>query len=327
MLFFNPKIQAFPTQKSKKIKLVRLLALSLGLVALIKAPSFDASRLNRMLLSNNLSEEELRIRKEDNGCISRENKLVYVHIPKTGGSTVERSELFTTEQEYANAGYRSPIGGHYRIDEMMHDSDSRGISDFVTATTIRHPCERFISAFRYVTGDKCNEGDTIAAEKLIGNRTLHDFVEYMEEEGWPHTMVHFMKMYPFLIHDDHMTFGVDNVLCQAQWEEGAQRLETAIGATSNRIRTLRRMEEEMVLSTMSHLEDDHKLANKHETCADLEPETRKALESHYAMDYCLFGFATLPKGGEDSCVGTGKDKNWFTVKYQECRRLLKMKMN
>jgi hypothetical protein len=107
-----------------------------------------------------------------------------------------------------------------------------------------------------------------------------------------------------------MTFGVDNVLCQAQWEEGAQRLETAIGATSNRIRIL------------SHLKDDHKLANKHETCADLEPETRKALESHYAMDYCFFGFATLPKGGEDSCVGTDKDKNWFTVKYQECRRIV-----
>ena len=105
-------------------------------------------------------------------------------------------------------------------------------------------------------------------------------------------------------------------------EEGVQRLESAIGATSNRIRTLRRMEEEMALSTMAHLKDDHKLANKHETCADLEPETRKALESHYAMDYCLFGFATLPKGGEDSCVGTGKDKNWFTVKYQECRRIL-----
>jgi len=58
------------------------------------------------------------------------------------------------------------------------------------------------------------------------------------------------------------------------------------------------------------------------SCADLEPETRKALESHYAMDYCLFGFATLPKGGEDSCVGTGKDKNWFTVKYQEYRRIV-----
>ena len=262
--------------------------------------------------------------KDDIGCTSRDNKLVYVHIPKTGGSTVETSELFYNNSRLHYLGFRAPVAGHHPIDLMMENSEDRGISNFVTATTIRHPCQRFISAFRYVTSStKCNEGDQIKAHNKIGDRTLDEFVVYMEDQGWPRTMAHFDKLYPFLmLHKvepfEVDTFGVDNVLCQAQWDEGVQRLESAIGATPKTIRTLRRKEDERFLSEMGKLEGGHKLANKHETCADLKPETREALERHYAMDYCLFEYESLPEDGEDVCVGTGKNKDWFTAKYQEC---------
>jgi hypothetical protein len=318
MLFYTPTKKQALSQKAKTK--LRLLVLSLGLVALINAPSFDASRLSRMLLSEDLSEEEREIVKDDIGCTSRDNKLVYVHIPKTGGSTVENSEIFYSDNQLFHLGFRAPVAGHHPIDLMMTNSEERGIANYVTATTIRHPCQRFISAFRYVTSTKSNGGDQITAHKVIGDRNINEFVEHMEKKGWPFTMIHFSKLYPFLIHKADDTFGVDNVLCQAQWDEGVQRLESSIGATTESIRTLRR--EERFLSVMGKLEDGHNLANKHETCADLKPETREALERHYAMDYCLFEYESLPEDGEDVCVGTGKNKDWFTAKYQECKTKL-----
>ena len=336
MVFFSPKKKAFA--RNSQTKVFRLLVLTLCLVvAFINAPSAaDVSkRLSRMLMSSsNLSEDELEMIKQDIGTISRDNKLVYVHIPKTGGSTVEDSEMFDTDRLYEDENLRGPIGGHYTIYEMMQNSEVRGISDFDTATTIRHPCERFVSAFRYVTGDKCNEGDQRLAAAHIGNRTLDEFVELMEEEGWQRRMVHLDKMYTFLVDDDG-NFGVDEVLCMEQWKEGVQRLfRTHLrkeGQDEERgllavLRThLRRkgQEEEINLLVMKHLEGGHRLSNQHETCADLKPETRAALERHYAMDYCLFEYQSLPENnGEGVCIGIGKNKAWFTAKFQECKTKL-----
>ena len=327
MAFFSPKKKAFA--RNSKTKVFRLLALTLCLVvAFINAPSgADVSkRLSRMLLSSsNLSEDELEMMKHDFGCISRDHKLVYVHIPKTGGSTVESSEIFDTARLYSAEKLRGAIGGHHNIYDLMQNSEERGISDFNTATTIRHSCQRFISAFRYITGNKCNNGDKRQAALHIGNRTLDEFVELMEEKGWYHTVMHFDKMYTFLV-DDEENFGVDEVLCAGHWEEGAHRLESLIGVTSERfLRSLMRKqtEDKRDLSAMQHLEGSHKLANKHETCADLNPETRVALERHYAMDYCLFEYQSLPENNDEAvCIGAGKNKAWFTAKFQECKTKL-----
>ena len=327
MVFFSPKKKSFA--RNSKTKVFRLLVLTLCLVvAFINAPSAaDVSkRLSRMLMSSsNLSEDELEMIKQDIGTISRDNKLVYVHIPKTGGSTVEFSEMFVTDKLYSAENLRGPVGGHYAIYQMMRNSEERGISDFNTATTIRHPCQRFISAFRYITGNKCNNGDKRQAALHIGNRTLDEFVELMEEKGWYHTVMHFDKMYTFLV-DDEENFGVDEVLCAGHWEEGAHRLESLIGVTSERfLRSLMRKqtEDKRDLSAMKHLEGSHKLANKHETCADLNPETRAALERHYAMDYCLFEYQSLPENNDEAvCIGAGKNKAWFTAKFQECKTKL-----
>ena len=96
--------------------------ISLGLVALINAPS---SALSRMLLFSyiNLSEEEREMVKGDIGCTRRENNLVYVHIPKTGRSTVENLEIFYSDNQLFHLGFRSPpVAGHHPIDLMMRYS-------------------------------------------------------------------------------------------------------------------------------------------------------------------------------------------------------------
>ena len=132
---------------------------------------------------------------KDVGQISRTYKLIFVHVPKTGGSTIEQSKLFYDAKKH------HPIGGHTKAEKLLPDAldvsravllvlvqvssrtymratpTHRGLltccscvinymyrkrhaSDeqfsrrnlapgFRSFSMVRHPCERFISAFTY----------------------------------------------------------------------------------------------------------------------------------------------------------------------------------
>lgn len=247
------------------------------------------------------SAEDNEIARNDIGCVSRKNKLVYVHIPKTGGSTFEHSELFADAQDLAKQGVRHGVGGHHAIWSMMFDEEERGLTDFETAATVRHPCERFISAFRFVTSELCSRNEQLLAKTIIGEKTIDEYVAYMEENEWNKRMfIHFYEQHPFIMDEYLEEVQVDNILCEEQWNEGIERLESKIGISS-------------VLPKLNN----HEKQIKHETCADLQPETRSAIERYYAMDYCLFEYQSLPEK-EGTCVGTNNNKETMTLKYKSC---------
>lgn len=276
---------------SKTNHMFRFVALVFGLAGVVYLSDLDTSQFSEGALST--SRRSLSTA-TDRGCTSRKNKLIYVHIPKTGGSSLERSALFDGVPK---------TGGHHEISLMMQDGEERGVSNFATAATIRHPCERFISAFRYLQSEKCNDGNKKERAIYIGNRTLDEYVKDEDEIDWKNNpLMHLRPMYPFLLLNNH-TFGVDNILCQEQWNEGIERLEKVVG-------------------TSAGLKKKHMLENAHETCDDLLPETRHALEMHYAMDYCLFDYNSSHGNEDDTCVGTGKNRHDFTKKFMQCKFLL-----
>ena len=201
---------------------------------------------------------------------------------------------------------------------MMNNAEKRGISDFVTAATVRHPCDRFISAFRYLTSDKCNEGDRINSEQQIGNRTIDEYVHHLEETGFDGTQKHFKPQYEYVVSKDGQSVDVSNILCQEDWDEGTDRLAAAIGHNNG----------------FPKLHTSHLLTNAHEACSDLAPDTVAAIERLYWMDYCLFGYSTTSGTtatlnadlnlGNDSweCPGKHLDKESWTERYTMCKSLL-----
>ena len=52
---------------------------------------------------------------KDVGQISRINKVIFVHVPKTGGSTIEQSKLFYDAKKH------HPVGGHTHAEKMLPD--------------------------------------------------------------------------------------------------------------------------------------------------------------------------------------------------------------
>ena len=231
------------------------------------------------------------------------NFLTYIY----SGTTFEHSALF--------ADHAGPTGGHYAIWQMMNNAEKRGISDFVTAATVRHPCDRFISAFRYLTSDKCNEGDRINSEQQIGNRTIDEYVHHLEETGFDGTQKHFKPQYEFVVSKDGQSVDVNNILCREDWDEGTDRLAAAIGHNNG----------------FPKLHTSHLLTNAHEACSDLEAETVAAIERLFWMDYCLFGYpltadhqrnllSNADFGNESwECPSKHLDKESLTGKYTMCK--------
>ena len=108
---------------------------------------------------------------------------------------------------------------------------------------------------------------------------------------------------------------VDNILCNEQWDEGIHRLKSVLGIEEM---DTRRLYDHRGLGSTT----DHVLQNKHETCQDLKPETRAAIERFYAMDYCLFGYDTMPPDEEGVCIGTENNGESMTLQLQDCKERL-----
>ena len=214
-------------------------------------------------------------------------------------------------------GLRGTLGGHHFIWQLHGNAEKRGIADFHTAATIRHPCSRFISAFRYLTSDLCNGGDKANREKfgIIPGQSVNEYVQYLEDTQWKKVYLHLNPQYPWILNQDQTAVGVDNFLCNEQWDEGIHRIKSVLEIEE--IETRRLFNHRGLGST-----SDHRLQNQHEKCQDLKPETREAIERFYAMDYCLFGYDELPPDEDDVCIGTDNNAESMTKRFHECQEKL-----
>jgi len=225
--------------------------------------------------------------------ISRENRLVYIHVPKTGGSTVERSALF------ADANAHHPVGGHFPVADVMRNAEERGMDGFLTVAHIRHPCSRFISAFEYMRSDKGALGDQGWARRNIGNLSIDEFVLKIKSDPLILQKVHFRPMVTFLFYPDG-SFGIDQVICQEKWNAGLRRLASKMDTPIPNALFSTRVNE-----------------NPHNSCKDLKVETRLLIEQFYRMDYCVFGYDHFPNN-KQSCPQSRIPKDHFTRRYAQC---------
>jgi Sulfotransferase family len=247
--------------------------------------------------------------------IARNFKLSYVHIPKTGGSTIEDSSLFDHKRRLG----LSPRS-HFSVRALKNASQTEG---FVVATHIRDPCERFVSAFLYVRYDERSMGMRNYAQEfgIFDSGTAEEFVDWLDEtKKWDAlkrgVLSHFRPMVLWMIEEDAASFGVDLVMCQEDWEEGIKRLLDKLQADPISTK----------LFAHKRVNWEHK-----KTCNDLEPRYSAKILEQYALDACLFGYGRFGQGvyaiegrNATKCIGAQFDRNWFTERLSFCKVSLGM---
>ena len=135
--------------------------------------------------------------------------------------------------------------------------------------------------------------------------TLDEYVIDSHRKGWKNfdDWAHFQRQFIYLV--DGNEYDVDHILCNEQWDEGMERLYHTVGIY------------DIPHNSSGH---SHMLQNEHETCADLNPAIRRAIESYYAMDYCLFEYDQIPNSGNGQCIGATTTKEEFQEKFRACRK-------
>jgi hypothetical protein len=232
---------------------------------------------------------------------------MFVHVPKTGGTSVESSALFADRRSALGRAY---VGGHHKLRDLPYASDAcRGYHRFAF---VRHPCSRLRSLWAYYAENLGNVDDKawVAAHLSAPART--NFSAFVLEAETPpaavqawkwENQVHTQTQVGMLL-GEGFTVGVAQVLEMARWQESIDALDRAV---NNPDAVARRTAARLALAPLgvtvnlrvnikSSLQRTHDLASNHSHghCAqDLTPAAWEALVRMYYLDFCGLGYSAL----------------------------------
>lgn len=117
-------------------------------------------------------------------------KVFYIHIPKTGGTSIERSNIFT------------PFTMGHHDYSYFTSLLSRNIVDYKCFTTVRNPWDRLASAFFYLSIGGCGSPLDMERKKLYVEKYKGDFKEFLIDfyncPEYFFNCLHFKKMTDFI---------------------------------------------------------------------------------------------------------------------------------
>lgn len=135
--------------------------------------------------------------------ISHKYKCIFIHVPKAGGTSIEKTSLFDDQRERTN----QPIGGHSNAMKFK-DTFPEEFNSYFKFAFVRNPWDRLVSAFFYLSDFGSNEGDRKIAAKYIGkyNKNFHAFCcDFLKEENI-NNIVHLRPQHTFICDEQ------DNIL-------------------------------------------------------------------------------------------------------------------
>lgn len=94
--------------------------------------------------------------------ISHKHKCIFVHVPKTGGTSIEITKLFDDQRE-ATGEY---VGGHTTALEFQEQFPAE-FKDYFKFAFVRNPFDRLVSAFLYLNKGGTTKGDKEVFEKHL----------------------------------------------------------------------------------------------------------------------------------------------------------------
>lgn len=153
--------------------------------------------------------------------ISRPHNTIFIHIPKTGGQSVERmllKDLGLTWKEKSKAGLVDPslrkpqTASHYTLNDYVRFTDVNSMHSFCI---VRNIYDRLISMYRYLRKFKFIKG---SFEEFV----LKKLPEIMNDPEW----------YYFIRPQADFLIGVEDILEFSNFTEDINRIRKKLGIKS-----------------------------------------------------------------------------------------------
>jgi len=207
------------------------------------------------------------------GYLIDQKKVLFLHIPKCGGSSIESALAGQGQQFLYDRAFHS---GKDRFSQCsaqhFHASaiDRLFPGDFFDFrfAVVRHPVDRIVSEYRFRRGLRPKTRDVTRAAGLL--------VEPEDFEPWLEFALGHVGQYPFLF-DNHLRAQVEFVDPRVAWF----RLEDGLTTVMERLSD--------VLRCNVQLPEKRKQTSKGAEVAVSE-QARARIEAHYAQDMDAFGY-------------------------------------
>ena len=117
-------------------------------------------------------------------------RCIYIHIPKTAGTSIETCLKDQNDIEQI-------VGGHTTCQALMYHKKNE-MSNLFTFTVVRNPFDRLLSAYKYML--KMETNDILGNEDIKKCENFKDFViNYLNEETISN--MHLRPQYEFVVYN------------------------------------------------------------------------------------------------------------------------------
>lgn len=200
-------------------------------------------------------------------AISNRYKCIFIHVPKAGGSSIERTSIFNDQREITG----KVVAGHTKA-VKFREKFPREFNDYFKFAFVRNPFDRLVSAFFYLNSKASNEyGERIRNKYLAKYNGKFDkfCLDFFNNESNINKVIHFQPQTTFVCDDD--TVIVDYIGKLENMESDFKFVCSKIGYDYE--------------SLAIHRKGKHRHYTSYYT-----DETRKIVEHIYQKDMDLFGY-------------------------------------
>jgi hypothetical protein len=189
--------------------------------------------------------------------INHKYKCIFIHIPKTGGTTIEN---ILREQKTPK-----PKGSSHKTIAFYKKKYPSEFKNYFKFACVRNPWDRLVSAFAY----RSSGGNKSQSDKSIAQEWGKDFKNFLKKINTLKENV-FLKPQVMFIHIDE-TLCVDYVMRFESFESEAKKITSKLSIPINEIYKVRQSK------------------HKHYT-EYYDEETKQIVAEKYAKDIEYFGY-------------------------------------
>jgi hypothetical protein len=186
------------------------------------------------------------------------DSAIYIHIPKTGGNSIEKSlGLLKT--------------GHKPLKSFELSLTKEEFSDAYVFTVVRNPFTRLASAYYYLKSDNISEEDKEFRNNVLSKYPNFEvFVkDYIKNEG-VYGYIHFIPQFEFITKWNG-TIRCDEIIKLDNIDAGFEKLRVKLGREN---------------STLTH---KNKTVRKTDYLSQYDDEMKEIVRKVYSDDFALLG--------------------------------------